>query len=424
MDEQSSEDAVEGTAPFARRSTTRQLLSTAPFGPYFWTKLLRTSGVWIQNVTSAVVAYQITGSTLVVGLVSTLQFLAPLLLTLWAGGLADRMGRVQLLIIGQLISGTGALTLTIWIAAVGVDGLPGVAPVLVVALIAGLGFALTAPPMQAIVPSLVEARDVDQAVALSSLVINVSRVIGPALGAIALTAGGPAAAYGLNVLGHLAFIGFLVRSRTLPRDRPTTPVRTSIRGTLQLVGAQRELVVAILMVGVFGFAADPTITLAPALSDRLGTGENGVALLVTAFGAGSLLAAFGYRRLRDRVNHQRVVHISLALQAGSLAGVAIAPSPAVAYLLFLASGAAFFVGVSSITSFVHTRIDDSIRGRVMAVWSTAFLGVRPLGALVNGAVGDAAGIGMAFLVAALAPLAALAFGLIDRRRSGGWAALD
>jgi MFS family permease len=379
--------------------------------------------VWIQNVTSAVVAYTITGSTLVVGLVSTLQFLAPLLLTLWAGGLADRHGKVRILLIGQLISGSGALTLAVWIGAVGVEGLPGVAPVLVIALITGLGFAITAPAMQAIVPSLVAARDIDQAVALSSLVINISRVVGPAVGAIALAVGGPALAYATNVLGHIAFIIYLFRARSMAPDRARSSERTSILGTLRIVSSRRELVFAIAMVGVFGFSADPTITLAPALSDRLGMGEDGVALLVTAFGAGSLLSAFIYRRLREWVDRERVVHLSLVLQSISLAGIAVAPTPAAAYALFVAGGAAFFVGVSSITAFVHGRVDDAVRGRVMAVWSMAFLGVRPLGALVNGFVGDFAGVDAAFVLAGCTPLVMAVLGVRERRRSGGWSSL-
>lgn len=413
-------DPVDGTPPLGP-STTLELLTRWPFGPYFWTKLARTTGVWIQNVTSAVVAYSITGSTLAVGLVSTLQFLAPLLLTLWAGGLTDRYGKVRILLLGQFVSGSGALTLAIWIGAVGVEGLPGVGPVLAISLLTGIGFAITAPAMQAIVPLLVEPRDVGQAVALSSLVINLSRVIGPALGAIALAAGGPAAAYGLNVAGHIAFIAYLSRIQRLPSDRTRARERTSIRGTLQLVSERRDVLLAIVMVGVFGFATDPTITLTPELSERLGTGEDGVAVLVTFFGIGSLIAAFGYRRLRQWVDHEKVVHACLLLQAVSLAGVALTSSRTLVHALFLLGGGAFFVGVTSITAFVHERIDDEIRGRVMAVWAMAFLGVRPLGALINGAVGDLAGIDVAFVLAASAPFTMAIIGAIQRRRTGGWA---
>ncbi len=391
---------------FDRPSTTFELVTRPPFGPYFWTKLFRTTGVWIQNVTSAVVAYQVSGSTLVVGLVSALQFLAPLVFTLWAGGLADRRGRIDILLIGQAISGSGATALAIWIAITGVDGLPGATPILVVALVTGIGFALTAPTMQAIVPSMVGPRDVDQAVALSSLVFNVARVIGPIIGAIALALGGPAAAYGVNVVGHVVFVSYLITLRRTSVNAATRGPSTSILDTVRIVSDNRPLRLAILVIAAFGYAADPVITLTPELSNIFGSGERGVALMVSAFGVGSVTAAGLYRRIRARVEHNRLLVMALLLKGASLAGLTMATGQGAAIAWFAVGGFAFFIGVSSVTTFIHSQIEESTRGRVMAVWTLAFLGIRPVAALANGWIGGKAGIQEALLLAALIPILA------------------
>ncbi|MBW3666579.1 MAG: MFS transporter, partial [Actinobacteria bacterium] len=164
--------------------TSTELLTDRRFGPYLATNFVSNVGNWFQNVAAGIVVFQITGSNTLVGMVSVLQFLATLALAPWSGSLADRRDRRKLLMIAQGISASGALGLAIWVGLEGVEGLPGVWPVLAAAGVIGLGFALGISAMNALIPALVEPADLDEAIALNSATFTVGRAVGPALAGV------------------------------------------------------------------------------------------------------------------------------------------------------------------------------------------------------------------------------------------------
>ena len=125
--------------------------------------------------------------------------------------------------------------------------------------------------------------------------------------------------------------------------------------------------------------------------------------LVGLFGAGAVLSAFFVRRLRLRSREGEVGLRSLMALGVMMAVYALSPAPEFAGVALFLGGAAFLLGVSDFTAAMHAQLDDDVRGRVMALWGMAFLGVRPIAALIHGAIGDLAGpragIGFAVIVA-------------------------
>jgi predicted MFS family arabinose efflux permease len=113
-----------------------------------------------------------------------------------------------------------------------------------------------------------------------------------------------------------------------------------------------------------------------------------VGLQVAAFGAGAAVTTLGVGRLRRRLGPEATSRLGLVVLAAGMVGYAAAPEPWVVVVALLAAGAGFLLGVTTTNSNLQQRLDEDMRGRVMALWSMAFLGSRPLAALIDGAVAD------------------------------------
>jgi predicted MFS family arabinose efflux permease len=299
--------------------------------------------------------------------------------------------RRVLLIAGQIVSVLPAAALAVWTAAVGVEGLPGAWPVLAAAGIIGIGWAISVPTMQALVPALVEPDDLEQAIALNAITFNVARAIGPAVGATALAALGAAATFGLNAASYVILIValLLVRPRAVVRDRERGD--GSVREGLRYVRSEPALVVLLIGVAALGFGTDPVITLAPAMARVLGGGTPAVGWMASAFGIGAALMAFGIGTVRKWVSLPRLAVGGLILLSVGLVGWAASPNVVTGVGLLVFAGAGFLMALTGLTTELQRRVPEQFLGRVMALWSVAFLGSRPAAALLDGVLGDTFG---------------------------------
>lgn len=402
-------------APAAR--STRALLADRTFGVYFVGNLTSNCGTWLQNIAAAVVVYRLTGSTVMVGAVSILQFAASLLLSPWAGALGDRVDRRMLLLSGQVIAFVPATALAIWTAAVGVEGLPGPWPVFASATLIGIGWAISVPNMQALVPALVEEADLEQAIALNSITFNLARAVGPALGALTLSTLGAAAAFGLNALTYVVLIGalLLIRPRQVHRVE-AHGADGSVREGLRYVRGEPALFVLLIGVTALGFGTDPVNTLAPAMADELGGGDALVGWLVSAFGIGAATMALTIGIVRRRVALGQMGVFGLVVLAGGLFGFAWSPIVAAALVALALAGVGFLLALTGLTTELQRRVPDRLLGRVMALWAVAFLGSRPLAALIDGAAADFLGPRWAAVIAGVITLGAAVWLRSARRR--------
>jgi MFS family permease len=402
--------AAEDGVPLTTSSP--RLLVHPSFGPFFWGNLLSNCGLWFHNIAAAVVVFNLTGSALLVGAVSVMLFAATLVLSPYAGALTDRVDRRRLMLVGQLTAFAAAVSLSVWTGLVGVDGLPGAWPVLAATGLIGVGYAFSIPAMQALVPALVEPVDLDSAIALNSVTFNIARALGPALAAATLVAFGPAVAFGINACSYLGLITALLVIK--PR-RVSTEGRGdgSVLEGLRYVRSHGALVVLLLATAGLGFGTDPVNTLTPSIAAELGGGDGLVGALVSAFGAGAVVATTVAARLGRRFGQVTVGAVGLG--GLSLGMVALAFSTAIpAALLSLAlAGFFFLLGITGTTTALQRMIPEGLRGRVMALWSMAFLGSRPVAALLDGAIADAVSTRAGTLVAAF--LAALAAVLLTGR---------
>jgi MFS family permease len=373
------------------------------YGPYLAGNFVSNLGNWFQNVAAGIVVFQVTGSNTLVGMVSVLQFLATLLLAPVSGSIADRVDRRRMLMLAQGISAAGAVGLAVWVGLQGVDDLPGVWPVLAATAVIGLGYAVGLSAMNALIPSLVEPRDLDGAIALNSASFTVARAVGPAVAGLVVAAAGAAFAFGINALTFVPLIVILAFLRPREVSRPAGD--RSVRAGLRYVRRRPAMGWLILATLTVGWAGDPVNTLAPAYADLFGRSETFVGLQVAAFGTGSAVSSLAVGRIRARLGLPGTTRLGMGLLATGLAGFAAAPTEILVLAALLVAGIGFLLGVTTTNSNLQGRLDEEMRGRVMALWSMAFLGSRPIAGLIDGGIADLTSPRIGVLTAALPLLA-------------------
>ncbi|MET7819510.1 MFS transporter [Micromonospora zamorensis] len=390
------------------------LLRDRRFGPYFFGSLASNTGTWFQNVAAILTIYALTRSAFMVGLVTALQFAMQLVLAPVIGALADRADRRLLIIVGQTLGGSAAAVLAL------LAFLDALNPWLLLTFIglSGVGQAITGPAAQALVPNIVGRADVPQAIALHSLTFNLSRAIGPVAGAATYAVAGAGTAFAVNAASFLVFALALTGVRLPRSDGAGGRGRLGVFGGVAYVRHRPELVRCLVAVALIGLAMEPINTLSPLFAESFGGGDMLVGVFITFFGVGSALIAIWVGRLRRTVGSGRTGAVGVAALGVGMVMLAVSPGPVLATVGIAVGGAGYLLAVSDVNATMQEGLSDAVRGRVMALWSMCFLGIRPGAAMLHGWLGDtfSARTG-AFVAAASAVAAAVVLrGRLTRRR--------
>ena len=385
-----------------------RVLRSRNFAPYFFGNAASASGTWFHNLAAAILVYRLTHSPFLLGVLNFSQFVPVLVLSPWAGTLADRFDRRRLLLVTQV----GAAALSTALAALAWADAVTAPVVIAFSLALGVTSAFSAPASQALIVQLVGEDDVPQAVALNSMTYNLARALGPASAAGVIAWAGIPPAFALNALSYLVLVVALlfVRPREQERD-----AGASLRDAFGLLRRDPMLAAYLLIVMAVGFASDPINTEAPAFADAFGRSDTTAGLIIGVFGAGAVTAAFA---VAGRVaGSKRRMAATLTLLSGGVAAFALTPWLPLAFVPLFLAGFGYLASNTAATTRLQLGVAESQRGRIMALWSIAFLGLRPLASLTDGAVADVLGVRAAGVVLALPALAgAAAIVLVARRR--------
>lgn len=387
-----------------------------------WTAALVSNvGSWLQTVAVGVLVTTITGEARWTGLVAASAFLPLGFLSPVGGVLADRVDRRRLLLVTTMGETLCATALAV------VVGTGHATPVGVCAIVAlgGCMAALGFPAYQAILPDLVVREDLLGAISLSSAQYNMGRVVGPALAGLVLAAGSFAWAFGLNALSYGAVLVALLSIR-LPPPVPDLEgggvwarIRTGVRGAAGEPGCRT----AILTIALAALLLSPFIALIPAVAlKRFGNESGGTALLVTAQGVGAVAGALALASLARRFGRRRMLVVNLCVLPALLTLYALAPNLAVATLALVAVGAAYIGILSGLGTVVQLRAPTALRARILSLYMLALGLIYPLGAVIQGALGDRFGLPAVTIGAAVVFIVVLA--LAGRARPDLVRALD
>ena len=380
----------------------------------FWlSQLVSGSGTWMQSVAQAWLVLSLSHSPLVLSTVIALQFVPMLAFALVGGVVADRVPKRRLLMATNSVAALQALALGLLVTA----GSVRLWEVYVLALLLGLINAFNGPAQQAFVPELVGRELVPDAVALNSIQFNAARMIGPALGGLAIATLGLANTFYLNAASYVPAVLALVAMRAselrVPKGRPDGSALTQLREGLAYVRHTPPLLLVVLVVGFTGLLGFNWQTVIPLLArDAFHLGSTGFGLMMSAMGVGALGAsvALAYSRNASEV---RLLGAAGAL-GGMLVLLGLSPWYGVSVVLVGLGGLAATVFMITANTRLQILSPDRLRGRVMSLYVVLMGGSTPLGALLFGVA--AVWLSVRGAVALFGGLCLVGTGLAARRR--------
>jgi MFS family permease len=349
-------------------------------------------GTWTQSSAQNWMVLSLTGSAFYLGLDAFLQQLPIMLFTLIGGVLADRHDRRRTLLGSQYVQ----MATAVMLAALVFSGVVQIWHVLVLSFVTGLAQAFGGPAYQALVPSLVDKKDLPNAVALNSIQFNVARVLGPLTFGATIAAfmrwgysdpQGMAACFALNALSFLVVIYTLMSLRV--KHIPPVGVPGSMRAELKIgmdyVKQHGSLVALIVLAATTTFLGFSVLTFLSLFTQRVfKEGASTYSHLLAYSGAGSIAGALVVAWLGKFKRMGLTALIMQAIYGGLIVAFAATRTLWISELLLFLTGAALMMVFSTVTSLIQLIAPNEMRGRVMGIYMVAFRGGMPLGSLVSG----------------------------------------
>ena len=411
------EDAeLEGDRPF-RAGTARAALSYSGFRRVFAGSIASNVGTWMQNVVLIAFATHISGPGLA-GLVGFAQLGPLLFVSLIGGSFADKYDRKKMLIIISVQQAFFTFLLA-WVVH-GPD--PSNAMIVGLVLIIGAGQAFAAPTFSSVLPSLVDKRDLPGAVSLTSANMNLSRMVGAVLGGFVYAKYGVAWVFVINAASYF-FVIAGVATVNIPRPVPPGPGEVAgLRRVLSgftIARADPVITKVLVTLVVFSFASLVFVVQMPSVAENFGIDPESTSYgwLYSSFALGAAVGSLAVGSVFAGRDLGKLVRVGLLGFAITLTAYALIRIPVPAYPAAIAVGFFYFLTITSLSTVLQTRLDNSNRGRVMALWIMGFGGVVPIGGLIGGVIIERSSITVVMIIGAVVALGLAAYARIDERET-------
>jgi MFS family permease len=355
---------------------------------YFIGQLVSLAGTFMQTVAQAWLVLKLTDSGIALGLVTTLQYLPILVFGGMAGVLLDRVDRRRVYMWTQTLAGLEALVLGV----LTVTGVVELWMVYVLAFVLGVITAVDQPVRGTMVLDLVGPEDLSNAISLNMAMGNSGRAVGPAIAGLTIAALGVGVCFLLNAASFVAVLIALAMMR--PEEMHPAELQPRQRGQfregLAYVGRTPELRALLVMAAlVFGIAWEFDVVL-PLVAKFTFHGDAATyGVISAAVGVGAIAGALTTAR-SSSTSTRMLVATSVAF-AVTLTAAAVAPNLATEMLALALVGGSGIAFIAVANTRLQLSAAPAMRGRVMALWSTAVIGTRPLGGPLTGFVGEHAG---------------------------------
>jgi predicted MFS family arabinose efflux permease len=371
-------------------------------------------GTWMQILAQSWLVWKLKHQSLYLGLDAFLSGIPIFMFSLVGGVIADRMDRRKVLLGSQYVQMTGAFVLTLLIAFDVVQ----VWHILCVSFVSGLAQAFGGPAYQALIPTLVNKEDMPNAIALQTIQFNVARVVGPALGGLALHQLGEKWCFGLNALSFLApVISLTIVHPNFQPQKTAESILSAMKEGFQFVrkqGAMEALMVLAFCMTALGV---PVLTFLPVVSEKVFRGGSGVfTLFLSASGVGSILGALTLAAFSHLKQKGLAALLMLVVLGAAIAGFAMSHTVWLSCVMLFIAGASLLAVFALVNSLVQLITTNEMRGRVMSVYNFAFRGGMPMGNLLAGRLVDQFTVGPVLAVnGVLLMMVALYFLTVHRR---------
>ncbi len=379
---------------------------------FFTGQMVSLMGTWITNVTQGWLVYSLTHSPLLLGVTSFAGSVPVFFFSAFGGAISDRFDRRRALFVTQSLAcaqslALAVLTLTHWVR---------VWEIVCLALFQGFINAFDVPIRQAMTVEMVGKDDLRHAISLNSMMFNLARVIGPSVAGILIALVGVGICFSIDALSYVAVIislYFMKFAARLP-GKHSAPLR-AVKDGFVYVWGEREIRTSMLLMAMCSAFGAAYLTLLPAFArDVLHQGSEGLGFLYAGVGAGAFLGAYALARVPDR--HLFATPVVAALGFGiSLIFFSQSHWFGLSLALLMPSAFSLMLLGGSTNSIVQLLARDDMRGRVVACYAMAFLGMTPWGSLILGWVAEHFGASRAVATGGCICILAAALAWYDRR---------
>ena len=367
------------------------------FKHFFWGQSVSLAGTWMQQTALSWLIYDITGSKFYLGLIMALGSLPMLIFSTFGGVIADKYPKKQILIFTQIFSMLFAFIL----AFLEMLKLMSIKYIVIITFLAGIAFAIDMPVKQAFFIDMVKKKDLMNAIALNSSMVNAARMIGPAFAGLIMANYDIFWCFILNGLSFLAII-FVLLEMKLPKityKHQKESILESMASGFRYVKKNKRilnLIILLSLIVIFGFSY--SILLPAIAKDIFSTNETGYAMLVTANGLGSLLGALFIAYLGNSPKAKYFVNYGLYLFCLAIIMLALYKNYWLGFISLTVAGFGIVSYVSVTTTLIQSYTEDAYRGRVMGIWTLVFGGMLPVGSLLAGILAQHIGISLTLIL--------------------------
>ncbi|MBV9154789.1 MAG: MFS transporter [Acidobacteriaceae bacterium] len=341
-----------------------------------------TIGTWMQILAQSWLVYSLSNSSLYLGLDAFFGQIPIFMFSLFGGVFADRKSRQSLLVMSQVIQLSCAFILAGLVAL----GVVRVWHIWCLSFTVGVAQSFGGPAYLALIPTLVEKEDLQNAIALNSIQFNLARVVGPALGGIALVKLGAQWCFTLNGISYLAviFTLLMIHPRFVPEKTGESVLQSMRQGITFL--RQREGMAALVALAFLStLLSFPLITFLPVMAREVfHAGSNTFTLFLCLSGAGSVTGALFVAAAQAHAGQAKRSLLVMVILGIIMAGFGLSRNLILSTTLVFGAGAALMIVFALNSSLVQLYVSDAMRGRVMSVYNVAFRGGMPLGSVISG----------------------------------------
>jgi MFS family permease len=355
-------------------------------------------GTWMTRVATSWLVYRLTGSALLLGVVGFAGQIPTFLLAPFAGVWVDRLDRRKLLVWTQVLAGVQSLAL----AALTITKRVNIHEVIWLSALQGLINAFDMPGRQAFLVQMVEDKqDLGNAIALNSSMVNMARLVGPALAGFVIGSVGEGYCFLIDGLSYLAVIASLLMMQVhvAAVKRAATSMLEQLQdGWTYVVGFApiRKILLLFALISLMGM---PFMVLMPIFASQvLHGGPHTLGFLLGASGVGALASAVSLALRKSVRGLTSMIHVSAAVFGAGLIAFGFSKIFAVSMLLMLVVGFGMMQGMAASNTVIQTLVPEDKRGRVMSYYTMAFVGMAPFGSLLAGTLAHHLGAPRAVMI--------------------------
>ncbi|HWH40104.1 MAG TPA: MFS transporter [Usitatibacter sp.] len=372
-------------------------LASPNFRRYYIGQAVSMIGTWVQSVAMMWLAYRLSNSTYFTGLIGFLQSAPHLVLGPFAGVLGDRVSRRKMLIAVLSLMGVQAAILAVLSA----TNLITMGQLAALALMAGICNAFETPTRQSIFVQLLDKReDLPNAIAMNSMLMNGTRLIGPSIGGFLIAAFSETVCFALNAVSYVAVVAALLKltvTRRPPRapSHPLADLAEGWRYAMGLLPIRRMLFTLALV----SFSVSPYSTLMPAMAVRtFGEGAALVGVFIGAVGLGAFVSAVRLARHPSVRGLGRWIPVAGITAGLGAIGFGLSRNVFLSTFLMAMVGFGMFMTGATCNTILQTMVDEEKRSRVMSYYTMFFIGVAPFGHFLAGWLAEHIGVANTFIV--------------------------